>query len=106
MESSDEPARMNRAIVSAVCLGFSLFSGVADELALLTLQQARDTALHNHPSIKVAELKAMVAREATREAQSGFYPNISGNVVAVGTAGNNTRLAAVGGLNNPIIFDR
>jgi outer membrane protein len=38
--------------------------------------------------------------------RSGFFPNLSASVVAVGTAHDNTRLAASGGLNNPSIFDR
>jgi outer membrane protein len=78
----------------------------ADDLPTLTLQQAHETALQNHPRIKVGDLLALAAREQTHEARSGYFPNISGNVVAVGTARENTRLAAVGALNNPAIFDR
>jgi outer membrane protein len=48
----------------------------------------------------------LAAQQATREARSGFFPQLSANVVAVGTADDNTRLAAIGGLNNPAIFDR
>lgn len=85
-------------------LGFSVVRA-ADPLAL-TLPEAHETALKNHPLITVADLKALAARQVAREARSGFFPNLSANVVAVGTAGNNTRLAAIGGLNNPAIFDR
>ena len=35
-----------------------------------------------------------------------YFPTVSVNAVAVGTAGNNTRLEAIGALNNPSIFDR
>jgi outer membrane protein len=62
--------------------------------------------LRNHPLISVADLKALAARQFTRQVRSGFFPNLSANVVAVGTTENNTRLAAIGGLNNPAIFDR
>ena len=48
----------------------------------------------------------MVARQVTREVRSGFFPNLSANLIAVGTTEENTRLAAIGGLNNPAIFDR
>jgi outer membrane protein len=78
----------------------------ADELLPLSLHEAHEIAQRNHPLITVADLKTLIARQVTREARSGFFPNISGNVVAVGTAGDNTRLAAIGGLNNPAIFER
>jgi len=72
----------------------------------LTLQEAHEKALRNHPLIHVGDLKALVAREFARQVRSDFFPHLSANVVAVGTAEDNTRLAAIGGLNNPIIFDR
>jgi outer membrane protein len=77
-----------------------------DPPPLLTLSEAHETALKNHPRITVADLRALAARQVTREARSGFFPNVYGSVVAVGTARENTRLAAIGGLNNPSIFDR
>jgi outer membrane protein len=78
----------------------------AAALPQLTLQQAHEAALRNHPLIKVGDLKALAAREVTRQVRSGFFPNLSANVVAVGTATDNTRLAAVGALNNPLILER
>jgi outer membrane protein len=63
-------------------------------------------AVRNHPLIRVGDLKALIAGENVRQVRSGFFPNLSANAVAVGTAKDNTRLAAVGGLNNPAIFDR
>src|SRR3954463_13499347 len=78
----------------------------ANSLPVLTLQQAREAALQNNPVISVADLKTLAAQEVTREARAAYLPNISGNIVAVGTTGDNTRLAAVGALNNPAIFRR
>lgn len=78
----------------------------AEEPQLLTLSEAHQAALKNHPRISVADLRALAARQVTREARSGFFPNVYGSVVAVGTARENTRLAAIGGLNNPSIFER
>jgi outer membrane protein len=72
----------------------------------LTLQQAHQMALTNHPQISVADLRALAAHQVTRQVQSAFYPNLSANVMAVGTAHENTRLAAIGGLNNPSVFER
>jgi outer membrane protein len=51
-------------------------------------------------------LKALAARQVTRQFRSAFFPTLSANVVAVGTANENTRLSAIGALNNPGIFDR
>jgi outer membrane protein len=91
---------------TALFLGLSLVSAAAQQLPQLTLQAAHESALRNHPSIHVGDLKALAARQVAREFRAGFFPNISANVVAVGTAYENTRLAAIGALNNPSIFDR
>src|SRR5581483_8136008 len=74
--------------------------------APLTLQQAHELAIRNHPMIRVGELKALAARQVVTQVRSGLLPNISANAVAVGTAQDNTRLAAIGAVNNPTIFDR
>lgn len=78
----------------------------AAEVPQLTLKQAHEAALRDHPLIHVGDLKALFMRQVSREVESGFYPNLSANVVAVGTARDNTRLAAIGGLNNSAIFER
>jgi outer membrane protein len=72
----------------------------------LTLEQAHEIALKNHPQIRAADLRAMVAHQVTVEVRAGLLPNVSANVMAVGTGDENTRLAAIGGLNNPAIFER
>jgi outer membrane protein len=87
-------------------LGFGLASTAAAEQKPLTLQEAHELAIRNNPQIVVADLKALVAREVTRQTRSAYFPTISANAVAVGTSQNNTRLAAIGALNNPSIFDR
>jgi outer membrane protein len=92
--------------VAVITAGAACCLAGAGELPPLTLPEARETALRNHPSIRVSDLKALAARQATREVQSGFFPNLSANAVAVGTPESNTRLAAIGALNSPAIFDR
>jgi outer membrane protein len=73
----------------------------------LTLAQAHEVALRNHPQISVADLKALAARQVVREVRAGFFPNLSLNAVAVGASDpGNTRLEAVGALNSPRVFDR
>jgi len=72
----------------------------------LTLAEAREIALKQHPKISVANLTALAARQATKEVQSSMLPSIFGYATAVGNADpNNTRIAA-GGLNNPLIYER
>ncbi len=78
----------------------------AAEPTSLTLRQAHEAALRTNPRITVAQLNALASRQVERQARAGFLPNISANMVAVGTADENTRLAAIGALNNPAIFDR
>jgi len=87
-------------------LGFAACLVQAEDLPPLTLKQAHDLAVRNHPLISVAELKTLAYREAVKQARSGFFPNISANAVAVGTAHENTRLEAIAALNNPAIFER
>jgi outer membrane protein len=89
-----------------IFLTLALACTSADAVPQLTLLEAHQSSLRNHPRIKVSELRALAAKEITREVRSAYFPNLSANVAAVGTANENTRLAAAGGLNNPAIFER
>ncbi len=71
----------------------------------LSLQQAQELAMKNHPRITQAELAALASKEVVRESRSGFFPVITANVTAAGTSGDNTRIGA-GGLNNSLILAR
>ena len=100
---------MTKASQSFACtafLGFMVAIAGAEDSPHLTLQEAHQAALRSHPAISVADLKALAARQVTRQFQSAFFPTLSANAVAVGTANDNTRLSAVGALNNPAIYDR
>jgi outer membrane protein len=98
--------KASQRIAWAVFLGFTLALANAEDSPQLTLQEAHEAALHSHPAISVADLKALAARQVTRQFQSAFFPTLSANAVAVGTANDNTRLSAIGALNNPTIYDR
>src|SRR5664279_5013151 len=93
-------------ITWAVLLGFTFLIANAQDSPQLTLQEAHETALRSHPQISVADLKALAARQVTRQFRSAFFPTLSANAVAVGTVNDNTRLSAVSALNNPAIYDR
>ncbi len=100
---------MNRALHTILTIGLVIVANAAgaEQPDSLTLGQAHDLAVRNHPLISVADLKALAARQVTRQAQAGFFPNLSANVMSVGTANDeNTRLGAYGGLNNSLVLAR
>jgi outer membrane protein len=70
----------------------------------LTLQQAEQIALQNHPQIQAATQLASAATAQVQEARSAYYPQAYASMTGV-EAEHDSRIAA-GGLNNPIIFDR
>ena len=51
----------------------------------VSLAQAEQTALKNHPRIASAELAAQASGFVVKETRSAFYPTLSGNVTGVGT---------------------
>jgi outer membrane protein len=93
-------------LAHAVFLGIALAIANAEDSPQLALPEAHEAALRSHPQISVADLRALAARQVTRQFRSAFFPTLSANAVAVGTANDNTRLSAIGALNNPSIFDR
>jgi outer membrane protein len=62
----------------------------------LSLKEAEDRAVQNHPQI--------AAGETVREVRSPYFPTVFGSLTGA-EAPSGTRLAA-GGLNNPTVFDR
>jgi len=70
----------------------------------LTLAQAEQLALQNHPQVQAAQYTALAAQHAVREARSAYFPAAFGSVTGA-AAMEGSRIAA-GGLNNPIIYDR
>lgn len=70
-----------------------------------TLHEAEQYALHNHPRIFSAQLTADAVHQEIREARSAFFPQVYGEIDAV-YAPQNTRLAALNGINNPSIYSR
>jgi outer membrane protein len=70
----------------------------------LTLQQAEQIAIQNHPQIQAAAELATAATAQITEARSAYYPQANGSLTGV-KAENGSRVAA-GFLNNPIIYDR
>jgi outer membrane protein len=86
-------------------IGLRTVSGAAADTNILTLKDAREMAIKNHPKISAAQLIALASQEVVRQERSSFFPTVTADATAVGAAGDNTRIAA-GGLNNPLIYNR
>jgi outer membrane protein len=72
----------------------------------LTLAEARNRALRQHPRISAAEFKELAAQQAVLQNRATLFPTFNLSAAAVGVADENTRYAAPGGINNPAIFER
>jgi outer membrane protein len=70
----------------------------------MTLAEARQIALRNHPRIQSAGLVAEAANEAVAQARAPYYPTLAGNFTAAG-AQHNTTLAA-GALPTSSLYSR
>jgi outer membrane protein len=70
----------------------------------LTLQQAEQIAIQNHPQIQAATQLASLAAAQVVETRSIYFPQVNGSLTGV-DAETNSRIAA-GFLNNPVIYDR
>jgi outer membrane protein len=89
-------------ILSLLFLAHSVAS--AQNTMHLTLKEAEDLAVRNHPQLGAALLMAQAANEAPTETNAVRYPTFFGGATGAG-AGDNSRIAA-GALNNPIILSR
>jgi len=90
-------------ILVVILLGPSL-SARAQTVQRLTLKEAEQIALQNHPQIRAAQFVAAAANKVTTEARSAYYPFTFGSLTGA-VAEHDSRIAA-GVLNNPIIFNR
>ncbi|HEY2906041.1 MAG TPA: TolC family protein [Vicinamibacterales bacterium] len=96
--------RSFRFVVFATVLVGGAMPVHAQNPATLSLHDAEQAALKNHPEIQAAQFGLQAAREAVRETRSAYFPTAFGSITGA-DAENGSRIAA-GGLNNPIIFDR
>ena len=53
--------------------------------AAMSLEQAQQIALQNHPRIASAELSAQASGFVVKQVRSAYYPTLSGNITGVGT---------------------
>jgi outer membrane protein len=70
----------------------------------LSLKDAEQEALQNHPAIRATQYTALAAGEVVRETRAAYFPTVTTSLTGA-AAQDNSRIAA-GGLNNPVILDR
>jgi outer membrane protein len=71
----------------------------------LSLDEARATALRNHPRYAAAQLQTLLSKEFVKETRAGYYPVANGYVDAVEAGSRNTSILA-GSLSNSSVDDR
>lgn len=75
-------------------------------LSQLSIEDARQRALAIHPKIAAARLRELASKESFKVIRGNRFPVLTGNAVLVGADGDNERIAAGSGINNPIIYNR
>jgi len=92
--------------LSALLAFTTIVSGATAGQAIqtLSLREAEQIAIQNHPQIQAAANLAAAAQAQVTQARSAYYPTVYGSLTGV-DAEHNSRIAA-GGLNNPIIYER
>ena len=94
-----------KKLLAAALLAAGVVTARSEEVKTLSLSEAQQITVKNHPRITAAELIALASKQAVRETQSTYYPRVTANATAVDATADNTRIAA-GGLNNPLILSR
>jgi outer membrane protein len=89
-----------------VSVGAVLVCGAAwaQTPAAISLAEAQQVALRNHPRIASAELGAQASGFAAREVRSAYYPTLSGNVTAVSSEYDST--LSTGAVTTSSIYTR
>jgi outer membrane protein len=91
-------------VKAVIVLAVAACSAAAQTPQRLTLREAEEIALKNHPAIRSAQFASLAAEQRPNEIASVRYPTVVGNLTGAG-APDNSRIAA-GGLNNPVIYSR
>lgn len=102
------PRPVLRGIACLLALGAVFFCGLCDAQPAapqrLTLRQAEDLALKNHPRVLAAQSQALAAAEEVREARSAYYPFVNADLT--GSQGNTDARVGAGALVASRLFDR
>jgi len=90
--------------VALVALSPIAKNAVAQAARRLTLVEAEQIALRNHPRIQAAGLLAQAAKQIVREARSPLYPQVGGNFTSVAAEHNST--LAAGAVQTSSLYSR
>ncbi len=85
-------------------LGIGVGAVWAQGPAAISLAQAQDIAVRNHPRIASAALSAQASGFAVKEVRSAYYPTLSGNVTGVGSEHNS--VLSAGAVTTSSIYNR
>jgi outer membrane protein len=93
-----------RVLVTASVIVTGAEMARAQDAQRLSLKEAEERAVQNHPQIRAGQFAALAAGETVREIRSAYFPTVFGSLTGA-QAQDGTRITA-GGLNNPTILDR
>jgi len=100
---------MKRIILLAGLIGLLDCAGVraqtTNALPVLSLAEARQLALENHPRVVAARYQVGATEESVKEARSASLPVATLYATAAVADSDSTRILA-GGINNPSVYDR
>ena len=82
----------------------ALVSSAWAQTPTVSLAQARETALRNHPRIASAAFDAQASGFAVREARAAYYPSLAGNITGVGA--DHGSVLSAGALTTSSLFSR
>ncbi len=87
-------------------LGLGVGAGAlwAQTPAAISLAQAQDIAVRNHPRIASAALSAQAGEFVVKEIRSAYFPTLSGNVTGVGSEHNS--VLSAGAVTTSSIYNR
>lgn len=93
-----------RLLIFASVVAFISARASAQTVQNLTLQQAEQLAIQNHPQIQAATALASAAEAQVREGRAAYYPTANGSLT--GAEGIDTNRIGAGVLNDPRIFPK
>jgi outer membrane protein len=93
-----------RLSIFASAVAFISALASAQTVQTLTLQQAEQMAIQNHPQIQASTALASAAEAQVREVRAAYYPNANGSLTGAEAVDSN-RIGA-GVLNDPRVFDK
>jgi outer membrane protein len=96
--------RLRAICLFAVLLAATCSRTTAQGVQQLSLHEAEQIAIQNHPQIQSASNLASASKEQVTEQRAAYYPTVVGDVTAA-DAENNSRISA-GALNSPLVFEK